>query len=100
MDAELEALCWDKPIGHTGRAVSTANLAVGMEAFNRAMLDFCHAEGIGCIDLAAACPKDKSVFYDDAHFNESGARIVANTIVDWLLRETDHREEWRSRDSQ
>ena len=93
MNAELEALCWKAPIGNTGRAVSTADLAVGMEAFNRAMLDFCHAEGAECIDLATACPKDKSVFFDDEHFNESGSRIVANTIVDWLLRETDHREE-------
>jgi len=92
MDAELERLCWKMPIGRTGRAVSSADLAVGMDAFNRAMLDFCETEDAECIDLAAACPKDKSVFIDDEHFNESGARVVANTIAEWFLRETDRRE--------
>ena len=38
------------------------------------------------MDLAAAIPKDRSMFYDDAHFTELGAKKIAETIADELKR--------------
>ena len=36
-------------------------------------------------DLAAHVPRDTTAFYDDVHFNESGARIVADLVTRHLL---------------
>jgi hypothetical protein len=49
------------------------------------LLEVCRERELACIDLAAALPQDETVFYDDAHFNESGARQVANVVVRSLL---------------
>lgn len=90
MAPELERLIWSKPVGDTGRALSAAELARGMELFNLAMRDFCAVASVECIDLAAICPKDTSVFYDDEHFNENGSRLIAKTIAEYLLQHSDY----------
>jgi len=36
--------------------------------------------------------KDTTVFYDDAHFNESGARKVAEALSKYLLKRDPFRE--------
>ncbi|HLP49604.1 MAG TPA: SGNH/GDSL hydrolase family protein [Chitinophagales bacterium] len=47
---------------------------------------FCTGKpGIKFIDLATQLPRDTSVFYDDCHFNESGARKVAGIISEHLV---------------
>jgi lysophospholipase L1-like esterase len=63
---------------------SVAALADGMAQYNRRLVDVCAREGVECVDLAAALPRDLSVFYDDAHFNEAGARRVAECLADYL----------------
>jgi hypothetical protein len=45
----------------------------------------CRERGLECVDLAAKLPRDTSVFYDDCHFNESGARRVAEVLAEHLL---------------
>jgi hypothetical protein len=40
-----------------------------------------------CYDLASVVPKSTASFYDDVHFNEEGARVVAAHLVDYLLSE-------------
>ena len=52
---------------------SVEALAEGMKIYNSALLEVCKQRSIHCVDLASALPKDDSVFYDDMHFNESGA---------------------------
>lgn len=84
MAADLEALLASRRIGRTGRVLPAADLARGMKAFNDTMRRFCRKRGAECIDLAAVCPKDTRVFYDDEHFNETGARLVAATIAKYL----------------
>jgi len=79
---ELDRLLWSRPIGHTGQALSVESLAEGMKAFNDTLREFCHEANVELVDLAAALPKDNSVFYDDEHFNEDGARQVARLIAD------------------
>jgi hypothetical protein len=79
---ELERLLWSRPIGRTGRVLSTEALARGMKAFNDSLREFCAERSVELVDLAAVLPKDESVFYDDEHFNENGARRVAGLIAD------------------
>ncbi len=60
---------------------STKALNKAMQLYNERVKNFCsfHPQ-IKFIDLASQLPKDTSVFYDDCHFNESGARKVAKII--------------------
>jgi hypothetical protein len=64
-------------------------LADALDRYNATLLDVCRSERLDCIDLARALPKDTTVFYDDVHFNESGARRVAAVLsahLDAVLR--------------
>ena len=88
--SEHEALCWygwigrepwDGPEAYYGLPV----LSAGMAAYNRALREVCAKEDLGLVDLAAGLPRDTSVFYDDCHLNEEGARRVAEQVGEWLL---------------
>lgn len=72
---------FDKPDGY----LSVADLARGMAAYNRALLEVCEQNGLECYDLASVVPQDTTSFYDDAHFNEQGARFVAAELAHYLL---------------
>ncbi|MBI5708866.1 MAG: SGNH/GDSL hydrolase family protein [Candidatus Eisenbacteria bacterium] len=65
---------------------SVEALAAGMERYNDALRATCRSRGVECIDLAAMLPRDTTVFYDDCHFNESGARKVAAILTDYFTR--------------
>ena len=60
---------------------SPAALAQGMTRFNEELLAVCADRGLRCVDLASLLPSDTTVFYDDVHFNESGARKVATALA-------------------
>ena len=64
---------------------SAGSLASGMELYNQTLLQVCRDRGVACIDLAAALPKDTTIFYDDAHFNEAGSRRVSEVIAHYLV---------------
>jgi len=86
---ELNSLLWMGGIGnfqeHSGAAYySPEALADGMERYNRLLLKVCERRGVECVDLSHL-EKDTSVFYDDVHFNESGARKVAAAITAHIL---------------
>ena len=66
-------------------------LARGLAAYNQALLDFCNRTGAECFDLASRVPLDLTIFYDDCHFNENGARVVAESVVGYLAK----RAPWR-----
>lgn len=53
-----------------------------MELYNQVMRDLAAREGIELVDLAAMLPKTTEVFYDDCHFNDSGARMVAAALAE------------------
>lgn len=72
---------WEHPKGFA----SPADLALAMDAYNRTLLDVCHRDGLECYDLAQDIPKDTSAFFDDVHFNEGGARLVARSLTQYLL---------------
>jgi lysophospholipase L1-like esterase len=89
LPAGLESLLWSgekdpaRPPPGPG-FYSPAALARGLETFNARLLDVCRARGLTCLDLASLLPPDTTVFYDDMHFNESGARKVAAAMVPFL----------------
>ena len=55
-----------------------------LDMFNATLRNVCTTSGVECIDLAARVPKDPSIFYDDDHFTERGAAVVADVIVEYL----------------
>ncbi|PYN31186.1 MAG: hypothetical protein DMD98_17545 [Candidatus Rokuibacteriota bacterium] len=88
LQADVEKLLlfgWVGPKFRPRGYVSVPELSRGMDSYNQVMLDVCRANNLECYDLAAALPKDASVFYDDAHFTENGARLVARSISRHLL---------------
>jgi lysophospholipase L1-like esterase len=60
-------------------------LEKGIEKYNHTLLKICRVRLVECIDLSSMLEKDTSVFYDDAHFNGSGARKVARVLSDYIL---------------
>ena len=61
-------------------------LARGMDRYNESTRRVCRERNVECIDLAATLKRDLSVFYDDDHFNLSGAEQVARLVAAQLLQ--------------
>ncbi len=86
---DLEDLLWLGGIGEfqkeSGKPYySVEALENGMEAYNDSLLQVCRERHIECLDLASILKKNTSVFYDDAHFNNSGARKVADVLSEYI----------------
>lgn len=89
LPADLTALLWSGAIGSPQTGVdgpyySVGALARAMQAYNATLLQVCQQRQIECVDLASMLAKDTTVFYDDVHFNESGARQVADILAGYL----------------
>jgi hypothetical protein len=88
LPADLEALLTQ----HTPHGAHTpAALEQVISAFNRAMIEVCRQEQVPCLDLDPLLPKDTSVFYDDAHFNEAGCERVATIVCNRFIVELEKR---------
>lgn len=96
MRPQEQALLWK---GRKEGEVFTASLArgdyysipalqIGMRRFNEALLETCRKRNIECIDLAGEIPKNAGMFYDDVHFNEGGAKKVAEVLYNYLVATT------------
>jgi hypothetical protein len=59
---------------------SVRALADAMGAYNRRLLKVCEDRRLECIDLARHIPKTTEFLYDDEHFTEAGARLVAHVV--------------------
>ncbi len=64
---------------------SVSALAEAMSRVNTTLLEVCRERGIDCLDIAANLPRNSSVFYDDVHLTEEGARQFADRLSDFLL---------------
>jgi len=89
MPAELESLLWlggvDDFQNETGKPYYSVDaLYEGIEKYNNVLLKICKVRKVECVDLSEL-EKDKTVFYDDVHFNESGARKVATVLAQHIL---------------
>ena len=79
-----EGLLWNGWSTEDGVYYSPRALAAGMELYNRELLRVCTLRGITCIDLAALVPRTAEIFYDDAHYTEKGASVVAKVVSEHL----------------
>jgi lysophospholipase L1-like esterase len=60
-------------------------LVKAMAMYNDRLKQVCRLQAVPCLDLASILPSDTTVFYDDVHFNEGGARRVTHLIADYVL---------------
>jgi lysophospholipase L1-like esterase len=65
--------------------LSVEDLADAMKGYNGTLMKVCGEMLVECVDLAALAPNGVSLFYDDCHFNEEGARMVSKRIAAYLL---------------
>jgi lysophospholipase L1-like esterase len=72
------------PIANTYYTVDA--LTQALRAYNTALWSICSELSLDCVDLTPLLPQDTSVFYDDFHFNESGADKVATALAKQLVR--------------
>ena len=89
LSKELTSLLWFGGIGDfqadSGKPYySVEALAEGMHEYNDELLTVCRERNVECIDLSSMA-KDTTVFYDDVHFNDSGARAVARVLASYIL---------------
>ncbi len=61
--------------------VEPENFVSLLDTLNQHLVRTCAERGIACVDLAAQIPKGFACFYDMVHFNEAGARLVAETVA-------------------
>ena len=83
-----KSLLWFGWVRRDGKLLgyaSVTELAKAMEAFNRELLSVCRLDELECLDLAPLVPKNTSAFYDDVHFNEGGARMVSQILIEYLI---------------
>ncbi len=85
MSLAQNKLCWFGWIGksqteNTRRYYSISQLEQSIDKYNSVLKAVCRDKGIECIDLGSTLEKDTTTFYDDCHFNESGADKVAKII--------------------
>ena len=87
---EVAELLWLGGIGdfqkEDGCVYYTAGaLARALDAFNTRLRGVAATAEIECFDLATALGQDPHWYYDDVHFNEAGARRVAELVCDYLV---------------
>lgn len=81
-----ERLLWMNMASNDNRVFySEAALERGIRMFNEALMEVCDTYSLDCMDLSAVLPKTTAVFYDDMHFNESGAALTAGRIAELLI---------------
>jgi len=83
LSEEARELLWFGRVAD-GRALDAGGMRAGIELFNRALQAECAAAEVPCIDLSSLSGRI-DVFYDDCHFTEVGAQLVARKIADWFL---------------
>jgi hypothetical protein len=86
-DPTVEHLLWAGWSEHPGEYYETAALREGVDRFNQALADFCLRHGAERVDLSDLSGR-KELFVDDCHFNELGAREVADRLAAYLERTT------------
>ncbi len=81
----LNALLWFGETKDGDFYYSASAMGKALRQYNARLQKVCLEKGVPCVDLDKALPKDTSVFYDDLHFNESGARQVAHLVAQCIL---------------
>ncbi len=87
---DLSALLWFGHISNARKERGNAYYSAGaleksMNAYNLAAIRLFEERDIEYLDLASMLEKNTNVFYDDVHFNENGARLVAERLSKYML---------------
>jgi|GEM_PF-827164 lysophospholipase L1-like esterase len=69
---------FQKESGHV--YYSPKALRQGLEMYNQKLTSVCVSRGVHLIDIDSKLPHDLSVFYDDCHFTDEGAREIGNIV--------------------
>ncbi|MHA7057569.1 SGNH/GDSL hydrolase family protein [Aquimarina sp. M1] len=85
LEPEYEKLLLTSGSANSDDFYSTAALSTGMSVFNERLKTVCDRNNISYIDLDL--PKTTESFYDDLHFNESGAELVADKVFQFISYE-------------
>ena len=83
VDAATEqSVLWMATYKHQGTwyKLSPVTAHEMLAQLNGRLLAQCHAQSLWCLNLANQIPASLAFFYDDMHFNERGAELVALTI--------------------
>ncbi|MBC8753032.1 SGNH/GDSL hydrolase family protein [Kordia sp. YSTF-M3] len=78
LEAQYEKLMLTSGFANNEAFYSTEALYHGMEAFNQRLKTVCDRNSVSYINLEL--PKTTASFYDDFHFNESGANLASDEI--------------------
>jgi lysophospholipase L1-like esterase len=89
MSVTQKNLCWFGWIGNNqdeneGKYYSFPALKKSLDKYNSLLIELCKEKNIECIDLENLLEKDTTTFYDDCHFNESGAIKLSKIIATFL----------------
>lgn len=89
MSAYEQSLLWMGGVGEFQQQAGHAYyspIAINqlLVEYNQMTADFCAKNNLPFVDLTLTLPKDTSVFYDDCHFNENGARLVAQEVAKFI----------------
>lgn len=71
-------------INKSKNILSAATYWKMLDIFNQELVKICAKEGVECFDLASEIPHNSLYFYDTCHFNEEGARLVAQKIAGYF----------------
>jgi hypothetical protein len=90
LSQELEGLLWLGGMGNYQNEshkvyYSSEALGKGMNLYNNTLLEICRMRQVECVDLSSILEKDTTVFFDDDHFNESGAKKVSTVLSTYIL---------------
>jgi lysophospholipase L1-like esterase len=77
-DAE-RAVVWGLNNGNA--SVAPADFVALLDQINRCLVATCTEHRYACVDLSQAIPTGLACFYDQVHFNEPGARKVAEALA-------------------
>jgi len=83
---EEDASFWLGVVNHGEVNLDNATLLRGMQLYNAATTEHARARGHLLIDLEPIVPKDLDHFYDDAHYTAKGCAVIADAIVEGLLK--------------
>lgn len=83
-DTALLWLGWVGPQLAERGYVAVADLRVAMDRVNETTLRVARDQHVEAFDLAARIPKSSRYFFDDCHYTDAGAALVAESVAAYL----------------
>ncbi len=84
LTTEEKQRLWMGSLGDGATYVDENQMADFVDQYNQRMRKVAERNNVAFIDLPALLPSQHDIFYDDCHFTENGARIVAELVSDFL----------------